>query len=122
MLAREESAVELLAFLRRQGFARIQMPFGDTHLAELPEGPLVLIAAGTGMAQMHSLIEYCRAAGFPHPVHLYWRAAAGGFLPIAALGRVAGHEQSAPAPCGQRRLRLGRALRHAARGDSRGFR
>ena len=63
---------ELLAFLRRQGFARIQMPFGDTHLAELPEGPLVLIAAGTGMAQMHSLIEYCRAAGFPHPVHLYW--------------------------------------------------
>ncbi len=72
VLAREESAVELLAFLRRQGFARIQMPFGDTHLAELPEGPLVLIAAGTGMAQMHSLIEYCRAAGFPHPVHLYW--------------------------------------------------
>ena len=64
VLAREESAVELLAFLRRQGFARIQMPFGDTHLAELPEGPLVLIAAGTGMAQMHSLIEYCRAAGF----------------------------------------------------------
>lgn len=38
VLAREESAVELLAFLRRQGFARIQMPFGDTHLAELPEG------------------------------------------------------------------------------------
>ena len=32
----------------------------------------MLIAAGTGMAQMHSLIEYCRAAGFPHPVHLYW--------------------------------------------------
>ena len=48
------------------------LPFGDTHLAELPDGPLVLIAAGTGMAQMHSLIEHCRAQGFPHPVHLYW--------------------------------------------------
>ena len=21
---------------------------------------------------MHSLIEHCRAAGFSHPVHLYW--------------------------------------------------
>lgn len=72
VLAREESANELLAFLRRQGFARVQLPFGDTHLAELPAGPLVLIAAGTGMAQMHSLIEHCRAAGFQYPVHLYW--------------------------------------------------
>ena len=27
-----------------------------SHLAELPDGPLVLIAAGTGMGQMHSLI------------------------------------------------------------------
>jgi CDP-4-dehydro-6-deoxyglucose reductase len=72
VLAREDSASELLAFLRRQGFAKVQLPFGDTHLAELPAGPLVLIAAGTGMAQMHSLIEHCRAAGFQHPVHLYW--------------------------------------------------
>ncbi len=72
VLARDASAIELLAFIRRQGFARVQMPFGDTHLAELPDGPLVLVAAGTGMAQMHSLIEYCRAAGFTHPVHLYW--------------------------------------------------
>ena len=50
----------------------LQLPFGDAHLAELPDGPLVLIAAGTGMSQMHSLIEHCRAAGFAHPVHLYW--------------------------------------------------
>ena len=35
--------------LKRDGLARIEMPFGDTHLAELPDGPLVLIAAGTGM-------------------------------------------------------------------------
>ncbi len=72
VLAREESASTLLAFIQRQGFAKVQLPFGDTHLAELPDGPLVLIAAGTGMAQMHSLIEHSRAAGFTHPVHLYW--------------------------------------------------
>jgi CDP-4-dehydro-6-deoxyglucose reductase len=72
VLARESSAVELLEFIRRQKLVKVQMPFGDTHLAELPNGPLVLIAAGTGMAQMHSLIEHCRAEGFAHPVHLYW--------------------------------------------------
>lgn len=74
ILARDESTQALIGHLDRQGFARIQMPFGDTHLAELPDGPLVLLAAGTGMAQMHSLIEHCRAEGFSHPVHLYWGA------------------------------------------------
>ena len=72
VLAREEGTRALLAHLTHSGFARVRMPFGDTHLAELPDGPLVLIAAGTGMAQMHSLIEHCRAAGFAYPVHLYW--------------------------------------------------
>lgn len=72
ILARESSTLELIEQLQREGIARIQLPFGDTHLAELPAGPLVLIAAGTGMAQMHSLIEHCRAQGFAHPVHLYW--------------------------------------------------
>ncbi|MFF7707419.1 2Fe-2S iron-sulfur cluster-binding protein [Pseudomonas sp. NPDC007930] len=72
ILGREGSAKAILAQLRRDGTARVHMPFGDTHLAQLPNGPLVLIAAGTGMAQMHSLIEHCRAQGFKHPVHLYW--------------------------------------------------
>ncbi len=74
ILARDASSLAVIEHLCRQGFARVQLPFGDTHLAELPDGPLVLIAAGTGMAQMHSLIEHCRAAGFKHPVHLYWGA------------------------------------------------
>lgn len=74
ILARDEGTAKLIAQLRSHGLARVKMPFGDTHLAELPDGPLVLIAAGTGMAQMHSLIEHCRAAGFAHPVHLYWGA------------------------------------------------
>lgn len=74
VLARDEATVTLIAQLRRSGLVRVKMPFGDTHLAELPDGPLVLIAAGTGMAQMHSLIEHCCASGFAHPVHLYWGA------------------------------------------------
>jgi len=74
VLVREASAQSLIEQLQRNGMARVQLPFGDAHLAELPDGPLVLIAAGTGMAQMHSLIEHCRANGFIHPVHLYWGA------------------------------------------------
>ncbi|HLD65358.1 MAG TPA: CDP-6-deoxy-delta-3,4-glucoseen reductase [Pseudomonas sp.] len=74
ILARDGATLALLEWLLTQGLARVRLPFGDTHLAELPAGPLVLIAAGTGMAQMDSLIEHCRVAGFAHPVHLYWGA------------------------------------------------
>ncbi|WP_298185000.1 CDP-6-deoxy-delta-3,4-glucoseen reductase [uncultured Pseudomonas sp.] len=74
VLARDEATLGLITQLRSSGLVRVKMPFGDTHLAELPDGPLVLIAAGTGMAQMNSLIEHCRASGFAHPVHLYWGA------------------------------------------------
>jgi CDP-4-dehydro-6-deoxyglucose reductase len=74
VLARDEATVALLEQVQAKGLVRVKLPFGDTHLAELPDGPLVLIAAGTGMAQMHSLIEHCRTSGFAHPVHLYWGA------------------------------------------------
>ena len=74
ILAREERPTKLLEKIRSDRIARVQLPFGDTHLARLPDGPLLLIAAGTGMAQMHSLIEHCRAVGFQYPIHLYWGA------------------------------------------------
>lgn len=72
VFARDGSSKGLPGYLDREGTARIRLPFGDAHLAELPDGPLVLLAAGTGMAQMHSLIEHCRARGFTPPIHLYW--------------------------------------------------
>ena len=72
ILASEERAVALVAQLQCDRLARVQLPFGDTHLAQLPDGPLLLIAAGTGMAQMHSLIEHCLEQGFVYPIHLYW--------------------------------------------------
>ena len=71
---RDSASQHMLDHLQSQPLVKVQLPFGDCHLAELPAAPLVLIAAGTGMAQMHSLIEHCRAQGFAHPVHLYWGA------------------------------------------------
>lgn len=72
ILAREPAPQQLLAQLQQSGRARVQLPLGDAHLSELPDGPLLLIAAGTGMAQMHSLIEHCIEQGFAHPLYLYW--------------------------------------------------
>lgn len=72
ILVRDEGTRALLDGIRQRGLARVQLPFGDCHLAELPDGPLLLLAAGTGLAQMHSLIEHCRVSGFAHPLHLYW--------------------------------------------------
>jgi CDP-4-dehydro-6-deoxyglucose reductase len=71
VLAREASALNLIKQLqRRDGADRAAV---RRHApGRVPDGPLVLIAAGTGMGQIHSLIEHCRATGFKHPVHLYW--------------------------------------------------
>src|SRR5690606_16919684 len=72
VLVRDTSARKLIAQLQRDRVARIELPFGDAHLAELPDAPVILLAAGTAMGMMHSLVEHCRAQGFKHPVHLYW--------------------------------------------------
>lgn len=88
ILAAEERPAELIEQIQRDRLVRVQLPFGDTHLAQLPDGPLLLLAAGTGMAQMQSLVEHCRALGFAHPIHLYWGARqAGDFyaLPYQAV-------------------------------------
>lgn len=74
ILAIEERPKKLIEQMQSERLVRLQLPFGDTHLAQLPDGPLLLLAAGTGMAQMQSLVEHCRALGFAHPIHLYWGA------------------------------------------------
>lgn len=69
---RDPATRDLVEQIIRQRLARIQAPFGDCHLAQLPEQPLLLLAAGTGMAQMQALINHCLAQGFDKPLHLYW--------------------------------------------------
>ena len=44
VLVREDSARRLIEQLQRNAMIRVEMPFGDTHLSQLPDGPLVLIA------------------------------------------------------------------------------
>lgn len=72
ILAREHPTMALVEHIRRDRMARLKVPHGDCHLGRFPDRPLVLIAAGTGLAQMQSLIEHCARHGFAHPIHLYW--------------------------------------------------
>ena len=50
----------------------IEIPMGDCFITEVPNNPLILIAASTGVAQMKSIIEHIAQSGFEQPVHLYW--------------------------------------------------
>lgn len=72
ILATNAPPMKLLAELQRDKVARVQLPFGDVHADLADARPLLLIAAGTGMSQMHSIIEQARKLGSATPIHLYW--------------------------------------------------
>jgi CDP-4-dehydro-6-deoxyglucose reductase len=84
ILARDPVTEALIEQMRREGIAHVQVPFGDCHLATLPDRPLVLIAAGTGLSQMQSIIEHCLEQRFAYPIHLYWGVRHGDDLYAAA--------------------------------------
>lgn len=73
------TAQGVMDYLREQGRVPLQLPFGKACLAQRPDRELLLVAAGTGFAQMKSIIEYLAAvdqeataiAGRA-PVTLYW--------------------------------------------------
>lgn len=68
------SAVQLIDYLQQNASVRIALPYGKACLSAVPDCPVLLIAAGTGFAQMKSLLEFLFAQGFRQPVHLYWGA------------------------------------------------
>ena len=72
VLALNAEPMKLLAELQRDKRARGQLPFGDVTPDLTDSAPLLLIAAGTGLAQMHSIIEQVRRQAAQVPVHLYW--------------------------------------------------
>lgn len=57
------------------GYINLRMPKGRCFLPEkLPDTPLVFVAAGTGFAQMKSMVEYCFNKQHCYDIHLYWGA------------------------------------------------
>nr|WP_245000373.1 2Fe-2S iron-sulfur cluster-binding protein [Marinobacter daepoensis] len=50
----------------------LELPHGKACLAAIPARPLLLVAAGTGFAQMKSLVDYLRDTRYQQPVKLFW--------------------------------------------------
>lgn len=66
------TAQGILDFLRKQRAVPVAIPHGRACLEKVPDSPLVLVAAGTGFAQMKGIIDFLRRYEFAHPVTLYW--------------------------------------------------
>lgn len=74
ILACNADVVRLLDELQRDDKARVRLAFGDVTLDLADTKPLLLIAAGTGVAQMHSIIEQLIHLAIETPIKLYWGA------------------------------------------------
>lgn len=66
------TAQTILDYLRTRGVVPVAVPYGKACLAQVPDRPVVLVAAGTGFAQMKSVVEYLQQNGMAQPVLLYW--------------------------------------------------
>lgn len=68
----------------------IEYPKGSCFLNEMPNGPLVLLAASTGITQMKSIIEHLLSedssqGDSQHPIYLYWGVVAAEDLYLKTL-------------------------------------
>lgn len=66
------SAQKVIEALTSGQQVTLEMPHGKACLASAPDEPVLMVAAGTGFAQMKSLIDYLRATRFSQPVTLFW--------------------------------------------------
>ncbi|WP_227515392.1 2Fe-2S iron-sulfur cluster-binding protein [Marinobacter salinus] len=66
------SAQKVIDALTSGGEVTLELPHGKACLAAVPEKPLLLVAAGTGFAQMKSLVDYLRGTEYRQPVQLFW--------------------------------------------------
>ncbi|WP_263081345.1 NAD(P)H-flavin reductase [Endozoicomonas sp. Mp262] len=74
LVGRENS--DRLFTILESGKVTVRMPKGFCYADQLPDKPILLIAAGTGFAQMKSIAEHCLNLGHQQGIHLYWGARA----------------------------------------------
>ena len=67
----KESSEKLFAQLK-SGTINACIGKGCCYVDKLSNSPLLLIAAGTGFAQMKGIIEYTISRKHPYPTYLYW--------------------------------------------------
>lgn len=52
----------------------IDASHGDAWLKEDSDGPLLLIAGGTGFSYVRSILDHCLSQNIQRPIYLYWGA------------------------------------------------
>lgn len=67
-----ESATAIIDYIKSHPVLKVQLPFGKACVTETPEQPMVLVAAGTGFAQMQSIIEHALEINPEQQIALYW--------------------------------------------------
>ncbi|MCB1644792.1 MAG: NAD(P)H-flavin reductase [Pseudomonadales bacterium] len=67
-----EDSVQIEAMIDQADVWKLELPKGDCYLDTMPTGPLILMAASTGITQMKSIIEYLIPRKPTVPVYLYW--------------------------------------------------
>ena len=58
--------------MKEKEILRIEGPFGSFFLREDSAKPIVLLAAGTGLAPIKALIEHMQLKAITRPTRLYW--------------------------------------------------
>lgn len=66
------SAQRVIDAIKSGDSVTLEVPHGRACLARMPEKPLLLVAAGTGFAQMKSIVDYLRTTSFSESVQLFW--------------------------------------------------
>lgn len=72
-LSDKANSIALFQQLAR-GEIQASIAHGLCHLGTIPDKPLTFVAAGTGFAQMKSMIEHCLNIGHHKALNLYWGA------------------------------------------------
>ena len=67
-----DDSAQIEKLLDERATLTVEMPKGDCFLEQAPDGPLLMLAASTGVTQMKSIIKHLLPAGLAHPVYLYW--------------------------------------------------
>jgi CDP-4-dehydro-6-deoxyglucose reductase/ferredoxin-NAD(P)+ reductase (naphthalene dioxygenase ferredoxin-specific) len=52
----------------------VEGPYGTSHLRERHSGPILVVAGGSGLAPVKSILETALAAGMRQPIHFYFGA------------------------------------------------
>lgn len=66
------SAQRVIDAIKSGDAVTLELPHGQACLAAAPDKPLLLVAAGTGFAQMKSMVDYLRTTSFSESVQLFW--------------------------------------------------